>query len=432
MLIATTPGEGHVNPMIPVAREMIRRGHEVRWYTGSFFKERIVGIGARFEPMKRSYDFSGKSREEAFPHHAGLTGVNGMITGFKEIFIDPAPDQMHDLMQVIDTEPADVLVTDETIFGAGFVRERRGIPQAWVSTSVYFFGSKDTAPFGLGLWPGSTPWTKVRNRLLRLASDHVVMRNLRRHADAVRAEAGLPRIRKGPFENIVEPPDLYLMGTVPSFEYPRSDLLPQTRFVGALKGTPDPRYRFPPWWHELDRERPLVHITQGTIANDAQRLLIPAIQGLAAQDVTVVATTGVDPRSLQLGPLPPNVHLEKFIPHDHLLPRVDVMVTNGGYGGVNRALMHGVPLVVAAATEEKHEVGQRVAWTGAGIHLRKKRISESDVRASVTRLLTEPTYRRNAGALRKEYENSGGHIQSAALIEELVLRTEGDRWGSRP
>jgi formate dehydrogenase assembly factor FdhD len=39
-----------------------------------------------------------------------------------------------------------------------------------------------------------------------------------------------------------------------------------------------------------------------------------------------------------------------------LLPKVDVMVTNGGYGGVQRAVSTGVPLVVAGSTEDELEV----------------------------------------------------------------------------
>ena len=46
------------------------------------------------------------------------------------------------------------------------------------------------------------------------------------------------------------------------------------------------------------------------------------------------------------------------------------MVTNGGYGAVQRAVSTGVPLVVAGNTEDKPEVAARVAWSGAGINLR--------------------------------------------------------------
>ena len=45
-------------------------------------------------------------------------------------------------------------------------------------------------------------------------------------------------------------------------------------------------------------------------------------------------------------------------------------VTNGGYTGVTTALHHGVPLVQAGSTEEKAEIGRRVAWSGVGVRIR--------------------------------------------------------------
>jgi UDP:flavonoid glycosyltransferase YjiC (YdhE family) len=34
---------------------------------------------------------------------------------------------------------------------------------------------------------------------------------------------------------------------------------------------------------------------------------------------------------------------KSYLPFEWLLPKVDVCVTNGGYGGVNRALSFGIP-----------------------------------------------------------------------------------------
>ncbi|MGH8901025.1 MAG: glycosyltransferase [Egibacteraceae bacterium] len=420
VLIATTPAEGHVNPMVPVARELVDRGHEVRWYAGQAFQEKIDKTGARYEPMRAAYDFSGMSREKAFPHHAGLTGIAGMTTGFKDVFLGPAIDQMTDVLELLDEFPADVMVTDETVFGAGLASERTGIPLAWIVTSVCTFSSRDTAPFGSGLRPSSSPLGRARNTLLRFPMNSLVMRDLRRYADVVRARAGLPRIAKGPFENIVNPPDLYLMSTVPSFEYPRSDMLSQTHFLGPLVDPPPERFDPPAWWDELDGARPVVHVTQGTIANDADRLLVPAIRALAGEDVLVVVTTGIPLQKLRLGPLPRNARLERFVPYYHLLPRVDVVVTNGGYGGVNMALAYGVPLVVAPSTEEKHEVAARVAWTGAGIHLKRRALSEAGIRKAVTTVLHAPCYRERAQALRDECRRYDAPRLAANLIEQLT------------
>src|SRR4029453_7192269 len=96
------------------------------------------------------------------------------------------------------------------------------------------------------------------------------------------------------------------------------------------------------------------------------------IAGLADQPVLVVCTTGGAPPSV-LGPLPANARAASFLPHALLLPLVDVMVTNGGWGGVLAALQAGVPLVVAGRSLDKPEVARRVAWTKAGLNLRTDR-----------------------------------------------------------
>jgi len=120
----------------------------------------------------------------------------------------------------------------------------------------------------------------------------------------------------------------------------------------------------------------------------------------------VVATTGgPDPEPLRAA-LPTNVRMERFIPHDRLLPHVDVMVTNGGYGGVQQALAHGVPLVVAGDSEDKPEVAARVRWSGAGIDLRTGRPSPGRVAEAVRRVVTRPAYAARARALQAEIQRT--------------------------
>ncbi len=57
-------------------------------------------------------------------------------------------------------------------------------------------------------------------------------------------------------------------------------------------------------------------------------------------------------------------------PTTNYCSRTSVYVTNGGYGGVQYALRHGVPIVAAGGKEDKPEVGARVAWSGVGRRIR--------------------------------------------------------------
>ena len=161
-------------------------------------------------------------------------------------------------------------------------------------------------------------------------------------------------------------------------------------------------------------------MTQGTLDNaDLGRLLLLTIDALSHDDVLVVGTTGgPDPEPFRAG-LPANARLERFIPHDVLLPRVDAMVTNGGYGGVQQALAHGVPLVVAGDSEDKPEVAARVQWSGAGINLHTGRPSEAMVSRSVRRVLARPSYRERARALQEEIAASDPLGDITAALADL-------------
>jgi UDP:flavonoid glycosyltransferase YjiC (YdhE family) len=124
--------------------------------------------------------------------------------------------------------------------------------------------------------------------------------------------------------------------------------------VSPSKSTPDWE---PGWWQDLvgkltvdNRSRPIVLVTQGTIANqDLSELIEPTLMGLADQDLTViVAMGGVSPDKIAIT-IPDNAKVVSFIPFALALPEVDVFVTNGGYGGVQQSLSLGVPIVVAGA-----------------------------------------------------------------------------------
>jgi UDP:flavonoid glycosyltransferase YjiC (YdhE family) len=171
----------------------------------------------------------------------------------------------------------------------------------------------------------------------------------------------------------------------------------------------------------LDADRPVVHVTQGTVDNDdLSRLIEPTIEALAGEDATVVVTTGGrDVGDIKVA-LPSNTRVAEYIPHDVLLPKVDVMITNGGYGTVQRAVSTGVPLVVAGSTEDKPEVAARVAWSGAGINLKTGTPTPTMIRGAVREILTNRDYVHRARELEAAFAQRDGIAEIAALVAEVI------------
>jgi UDP:flavonoid glycosyltransferase YjiC (YdhE family) len=213
---------------------------------------------------------------------------------------------------------------------------------------------------------------------------------------------------------------------VPGFEYPRSDLPAQLRFVGPPPAHDATHSRTPPpWWHELLAARrsghPVVHVTQGTVdTSDLTRLIGPALRALADKDVFIVVTTGGrDPAQIP-GGLPANARAATYVPYADLLPHVDLAITNGGYGGTQLLLTHGIPVIVAGDTEDKLEVGGRVAASGAGINLRTGTPAAPALAAAVEALLRDPAYRQRARALAAEYASHDTHALIHAELADLT------------
>ena len=416
-VLATMPFAGHVNPLLPVARALVTRGHTVRWLGSDPFHAAIAATGARFTPMSETVAVDSVTIAARFPESQRLTGVAAVRWALSNVFFKPVPDQVADLRRLVDERPPDVLACDSAFVGGGVLHELTGLSWATVGMVPLGLRSRDTAPFGPGLPPSTTPLGRLRNRALNEVFERVVLRQVRAQYQDIRAGLGLPELT-APLLDAISPA-LHLQNGVAEFEYPRSDLPAQVHFVGALV-PPSGHVPLPDWWDEVESaDRPVVHVTQGTTVKDLDDLVLPTIRLLADDDVLVVANIG-DRDAATFGPLPANARVARFIPHDRLLPRIAAMITNGGYGAVQTALLHGVPLVVAGNTEDKPEVAARVAWSGAGVNLRTARPAPARLRAAIDAVLGDGDYRRNAERLRTAYRKFDAGVRSAELLERLA------------
>ena len=272
----------------------------------------------------------------------------------------------------------------------------------------------------MGLPPSSSALGRLRNRALNLLSQKVLLRQSQNAANYLLGHLNSRQLPVFILDSALLA-DRCISPTVPEFDYPRSDLPAHVRYVGAVNPPPSNGFRLPPWWAELDGDRPVVHVTQGTIDNaDLGRLVEPTIEALGGEDVVVLATTGGRDVSQIKTLLPMNTYVAEYIPHDLLLPKVDVMVTNGGYGAVQRALSMGVPLVVAGNTEDKPEVAARVAWTGAGVNLRTGAPTPAAVRGAVRTVLGDGRYLDSARKLETAFARRDGVAEIAALVDEVI------------
>ncbi len=420
--MASCPSAGHVGPVCAVAADLVRRGHRVRVLTGSTYATQVESSGAEFLalPSEAVVDLDAEDRSPA----GRPVGVRGIGYDVEHMFLRPMAGQYAALQAALAAEPASVLITEMLYMGAYPLTARPRADRPLVVllgiTPLPVAGG-GTGPYGMGLRPdgGLRP---LRNRVLRALTSRFVFADAEAYLAAeFERLTGVPSA--GSVFDLPLRTDVVLQLSPPGLEYPRPGLPVSVRFVGPLptpvRGLPDP-----PWAADLDGELPVVHVTQGTVANrDVGKLIVPAVAALAERPVLVVLTAGGRSEEAlreavvgALGRVPPNVRTARFLDYTRLLPKVDALVTNGGFGTVTQALAHGVPLVVAGRSEDKAEVGARVAWSGAGIDLRTDTPSADRLDRAVGRVLFEPRYRAAARRLREQVAGQSALDAADALV----------------
>jgi MGT family glycosyltransferase len=414
-LLSSGTGDGHLYPLVPIACELTGRGHQVVWLTGAAFKEKVESTGAIFHPFPKEIDSSIEGVHVFYPEWNKLTGI-ALAKFILKVCLDISPTLIRTIDEILAGFPADVLVSDTAIFAPYLYSEMGGPPSVMISFTPLGISSRDTAPYGLGILPGSSPVSKQKNRLFNFVAEQILFRDVTMHANQVRRKLGLAPLTGSFFRSVYQIPSLVLQTTTPAFEYPRSDLPGSVHFVGPLLPGVGERFQPPVWWADLNGSQPVVLVNQGTVAMDLDDLVNPAIEGLKDEKMLVITVPVMKDR---FDFLPDNVRAEPFIPFGYLMPYVDVVVTNGGYGGTQMALSHGIPLVVAGDTEDKMEVAARVEWSGAGINLRKKRPTSTEVRQAVQKVLSVPAYRESAKRIQSDFAKYNTPARIAEHLEML-------------
>ena len=160
------------------------------------------------------------------------------------------------------------------------------------------------------------------------------------------------------------------------------------------------------------REEPLVYVSFGSAA--AGNGFFPAVyrgavDALADEPMRVLLTLGTEVDPADLGPVPANVHVERWVPQNAVMPHAAAMVGHGGSGSTLMAMAAGLPLAVVPLFADQPENAHRVAAVGAGLALD----GVDDLANAVKRLLAYNGYRLAARAV-------AGEIAAQPLIDEVV------------
>jgi UDP:flavonoid glycosyltransferase YjiC (YdhE family) len=206
-------------------------------------------------------------------------------------------------------------------------------------------------------------------------------------------------------------PDRFLQMCPPSTQYPRSDAPKTFGFTGGLPRLPkNPQASpsaSPTWWTEvIDKpaNTDIVLVSQGTVELNYNNLILPTLEALTDRPNTlVIVVLGIKGATLDSTvPIPDNARVIDYFPFDDILPHCSVFVHNGGYGGVQHSLSHGIPLVLAGETEDKPEMCAIAEWAGTAVNLKTGKPTAEALRAAINEVIAEPRYKEACGEIKTE------------------------------
>ncbi len=380
VLFTCVVGQGHFNPMVPLARALEGAGHRVAVATYPGFCGHVRDVGFEAYPAGLDQPDAQARFVAATPGWADIPPADRMPFQFPGLFAGVrAPRMVEDLEPLMESWRPDLVIHETAELAGAIVAESRGIAHAEHS-------------FGI-----------VRAAMIRAVATEILA--------PIAARLGVqdPGISGSNGE-------LYLDICPPGIQQPEiADVAHVQRIrPGDING--DRKAALPRWVADLPG-RPTVYVTMGTVFNTSAETFVTVLDGLRTENVNVIVTLGDSGDPALLGPQPDNVHVERYIPQSLLLPHCDVVISHAGSGATVGALAAGVPMLAIPQGADQFVNAEAISRIGAGLRLLPSEFTATAVRDATRALLSD---RRFAGVAR---------AQQAAILEmpapaEVVPRLE--------
>ena len=383
------PAFGHTNPTVEFARELARRGHDIRYYSFEAFRQRIEAAGASFVPCDR---FLPPLTAESERRLKRVSTTEMSVQSFRTTANMDAT-----LTRDIEAFHPDLVISDSACFWGKLTAMKHRLPLVCSTTTFAFnrYSSK-----------------YMRQSPGELADILLGLPRLNREAKRL-AALGYPV--KSALEIVQNDNDTdTVVYTSPRFQ-PCSETFDAAhyRFVGPCVRdvAPEPK----------DGRRPLVYISLGTVINDRPDFYRTCVEALKDAPAEALIACGRDFDPGTLAPLPGNIRIEPSVDQMAVLARTRLFVTHCGMNSASEGLYMAVPELLYPQTGEQRAVARRVEEMGAGRMLPEAAARDPrKLRALVMQALGDDTLSKAASAMRDDLRACGGASAAADFVETVI------------
>ena len=395
--ICNIPALGHVNPTLPLAAELVARGHRVSYASANRRAREIRATGATLVPYQTTRPAESDPSMAPPDRESYLAHV--MLD-----FIEEAAHTLPQLDAAFITDPPDIVLYDRLSFAGRLYAIRYGLPSVrlWpMLISGEHWSLFHTAPFDED-HPSMVSYREKLAELLRW----------------YRVDVSVADFLDDPA------PDADIAFFPRRFQY-RGELFDDRySFVGPCRQPSDGA----PGWSVPASPRPVLLVSLGSVYNNLPEFYRSCIAAFAGSPWHVVLAVGERMDLAELAPLPDNVEAHPVVPQTEVLAASAVFLCHAGMGGLMEAMQAGVPVVTVPQTVEQESNAVRIEQLGLGVRLDPAALTPQALRAAVDRAATDPGIAAGVAAMRRDIADAGGAARAADVVEALpAARRE---WGA--
>jgi UDP:flavonoid glycosyltransferase YjiC (YdhE family) len=430
ILFANVPADGHFNPLTGLAVHLKNCGYDVRWYSSSMYKQKIQKMGILYYPFVKAMNITQENMGEIFPERERIKGkVEKLNFDIINFFVLRGPEYFEDITAIYEEFPFDLFICDSTFTAIPFVKEKLNVPVYSIGIVPLPETSVDLAPAGLGLTPSKSFFGRRKQDFMRFFADKILFRRANLVVKKIMKENDIETNGVGLFDLLIKKADLLLQSGTPGFEYKRSDLSSNIRFMGPLLPYSNPDKSVGQWFDErLYAYYKVILVTQGTVEKDVEKIIVPTLEAFKDSNYLVVVTTGgSQTKELQKRYPQKNIIIEDFIPFEDVMPYADLYVTNGGYGGVLLGIQNQLPLLVAGVHEGKNEINARIGYFELGLNLKTEKPFPQQIKLATEKILADEKYKRNVEKLSAEFNEFNPNELCEKYVGEILLQKEVEK-----
>ena len=382
------PAWGHTNPTLGVVRELIARGHEVRYCSYEPMRGAIEKAGAQFVPCD-AYDAQIHFTE------ADNARVGKDLAFSTELIVDMTLALDDAMLEEMRELAPDVIVGDSMAFWAKLIAQKLGVP--FVSSTTTFAFNKESAKV-----MGQTP-QGLFSLLFALPKINKNLDRLRKKGYAVKSVLDIIANGNDTDTIVYTSPELQPCADTFSERY---------AFVGPI---------LRPVTQPLEKaNKPTVYVSLGSVDNRHPDFYRRCLAAFADAPYRVILSVGERTDIATLGEIPAGCTVAPRVDQMAVLAAADVFVTHCGMNSVSEALYHGVPLVLLPQTPEQRGVANRVQALGAGRFLGSD--APAAIRAAVDSVLRDEAVRAAAQKIAESFQKCGGAKAAADKIEQTAKK----------